>query len=45
MRVIYYWAVKQEQLLMLFIYPKSERDDLSRDQVKTLRRIIEEEYP
>ncbi len=44
-RVIYYWAVKQAQLLMLFIYPKSERDDLSPDQLKTLRKIIEEEYP
>lgn len=44
-RVIYYWAVQQEQLLMLFIYPKSERDDLSRDQLKTLRKMIEEEYP
>ena len=43
-RVIYYWAVKQEQLLMLFIYPKNQRDDLSRDQLKTLRKIIEEDY-
>jgi hypothetical protein len=44
-RVIYYWAVRQEQLLMLFIYPKSERDDLSPDQLKTLRKTIAEEYP
>ena len=44
-RVIYYWAVKQERLLMLFIYPKSERDDLSPDQLKILRKIVEDEYP
>lgn len=44
-RVIYYWAVTQGQLLMLFIYSKSEREDLTRDQIKTLKRIIEEEYP
>lgn len=44
-RVIYYWAVEQAQLLMLFIYPKNERDDLSTAQLKTLRKIIEEEYP
>ena len=44
-RVIYYWAVKQEQLLMLFMYPKSERDDLSPGQLKTLRKIVEDEYP
>jgi hypothetical protein len=44
-RVIYYWAVTQEQLLMLFIYSKSEREDLTREQLKTLKKIVEEEYP
>jgi hypothetical protein len=44
-RVIYYWAVTQEQLLMLFMYPKSERDDLTAAQIKVLRTIVEEEYP
>jgi hypothetical protein len=44
-RVIYYWAVRQEQIVMLLRYPKSERDDLTKDQLKILRRIIEEEYP
>lgn len=43
--VIVYRAVAQEQLLMLFMYPKSERDDLSRGQLKILRQIVEEEYP
>jgi hypothetical protein len=44
-RVIYYWAVTQEQLLMLFMYPKSERDDLTAAQIKVLRTIVEEEFP
>jgi hypothetical protein len=44
-RVIYYWAVSQEQLLMLFIYPKNELDDLTPAQIKILRTIVEEEYP
>jgi hypothetical protein len=44
-RVIYYWAVRQEKLVMLLLYPKNERDDLTKDQLKTLRRMIEEEYP
>lgn len=44
-RVIYYWAVQQEKLVMLLLYPKNERDDLTKDQLKILRRIIEEEYP
>jgi hypothetical protein len=44
-RVIYYWAVSHEQLLMLFIYPKNERDDLTREQLKSLKKLIEKEYP
>ncbi len=44
-RVIYYWAVAHEQLLMLFIYPKSERDDLTAAQIKALGTIVKEEYP
>jgi hypothetical protein len=43
-RVIYYWAVAQDQLLMLLMYPKSERDDLSQEQLQILRKIVEEEY-
>lgn len=44
-RVIYYWAVSSEQILMLFMYPKSERDDLTPTQIKMLKQIVEEEYP
>lgn len=43
-RVIYFWAVTQNRLLMLLIYPKSEQDNLTREQLKILRRIVEEEY-
>jgi len=44
-RVIYYWAAKQERLLLLFMYPTSERSDLTPDQLRSLRKIVEEEYP
>jgi mRNA-degrading endonuclease RelE of RelBE toxin-antitoxin system len=44
-RVIYYWAVAGERILLLFMYPKGERDDLSAGQIKVLRKIVEEEYP
>lgn len=44
-RVIYYWAVAQDRLLMLLIYAKSEQEDLSPDQLKILKQIVEEEYP
>jgi mRNA-degrading endonuclease RelE of RelBE toxin-antitoxin system len=44
-RVIYYWVKNQERILMLLIYAKTEQDDLTPDQLKVVRRIIEEEYP
>jgi mRNA-degrading endonuclease RelE of RelBE toxin-antitoxin system len=44
-RIIYYWAVVPEKLLMLLIYTKSEQEDLTPEQLKVLKRIIEKEYP
>ena len=44
-RVIYYWAVAHEQLLMLLIYPKNVQEDLTPAQGKLLRQIVEAEYP
>ncbi|MBI5822980.1 MAG: hypothetical protein HZB18_03060 [Chloroflexi bacterium] len=44
-RVIYYWAVKQERVLMLLIYPKNVKDDLTQEQLKILRNIVKEEFP
>jgi mRNA-degrading endonuclease RelE of RelBE toxin-antitoxin system len=43
-RVIYYWAVKKETVLMLFVFEKSERDDLTPDQVKQLAEVVREEF-
>jgi len=43
-RVIYYWAVRRNILLMLMIYAKNEMDDLSPVQLRVLRRLVEEEY-
>jgi hypothetical protein len=44
-RVVYYWAVEQDSILMLFIFGKNERSDLTPAQIKVLRQIVEEEYP
>jgi hypothetical protein len=44
-RIIYYWATAQDRILMLFIYAKNESDNLRPDQIKTLRQIVEKEYP
>lgn len=43
-RAIYYWVVAQNQILMLFMYPKSEKDDLTPQQLKLLRDVVEKEY-
>jgi mRNA-degrading endonuclease RelE of RelBE toxin-antitoxin system len=45
LRVIYYWVKIQERILMLFIYPKANQEDLTPNQLKVLCKIIEEEYP
>lgn len=44
-RTIYYWAVSKDQILMLLMYAKNEQDNLTVEQLKVLRRIVEEEYP
>ena len=42
-RVIYYWVTKRHQMLMLLIYPKSARDDLTADEQKLLAKLVEQE--
>ena len=44
-RVIYYWAVSEEKILMLFVFAKPDQEDLSHEQEQTLRAIVEEEFP
>ena len=43
-RVIYFWHPVSSRLLMLFAFAKNERADLTADQRKVLRRIVESEY-
>ena len=43
-RVIYYWAVRRDHILMLLIYQKNEQDDLTPAQLQRLRQIVEKEY-
>jgi hypothetical protein len=42
-RVIYYWLRPRDTILMLFVFRKNERSDLSKDQLKTLRSIAAKE--
>lgn len=43
-RVIYYWAASHDVVLMLLIYGKNERDDLSAEQRKVLVALVKEEF-
>lgn len=43
-RVIYFWVTKEDQVLMLFMYPKNVQDDLTSQQLKILREIVEKEF-
>jgi len=42
MRVIYYWQTADDQIWLLVAYRKTERDDLSHDEIKQLRRLVDE---
>ena len=43
-RAIYYWATKDDVVLMLLAYPKNERDDLTPEQKKILSALVKEEF-
>ncbi len=42
LRVIYYWQTADDVVWMLLAYPKNEKDDLSRDQVRQLKALVED---
>jgi len=42
-RVIYYWMRDRDLILLLLAYPKSEQDDLTAEQKRLLRGVVEEE--
>ncbi len=41
-RVIYYLAVSREKIFMLDIYTKNEKTDLTTEQIRTLKNLVEE---
>ena len=43
-RIIYFVALDDGQILMLYVYAKNDRGDLSESQKKALRAIVEAEY-
>ena len=43
-RVIYYWAVRKDLILLLYAYPKSVSADLSPKQVAQLAQAVKQEF-
>ena len=43
-RIIYYWAVKHDQIFMLLMYPKNKQDNLTAKQIQMMRKIVEDEF-
>lgn len=41
-RMIYYWVVARDRILMLDIYSKNEKEDLSAAELKQLRVLIKD---
>ena len=42
LRVIYYWQVAEDQIWLLLAYAKNEQDDLSQDQIRELKRLVDD---
>lgn len=40
-RTIYYWMQADNQIYMLYVYPKNEQEELTTDQKKALKTIVE----
>jgi len=43
-RIIYFWAAEQSVILMLFMFPKNEQADLTTEQKRRLRQVVEAEF-
>ena len=44
LRVIYYWDKPSSRCFMPFLYAKNEQGDLTPSQVRTLARLVREEF-
>ncbi|MGI8641528.1 MAG: type II toxin-antitoxin system RelE/ParE family toxin, partial [Pyrinomonadaceae bacterium] len=39
-RIIYYYAVKKERILLLDIYPKNEKKDLTAEELENFKDVV-----
>jgi len=43
-RIIYYWATNKNQIYMLLAYAKNKCTDLTKEQLSTLKKLVEQEF-
>jgi hypothetical protein len=43
-RVIYYWAVREDAILLLYAYRKNVAADLTANQVQQLAKLVKKEF-
>jgi mRNA-degrading endonuclease RelE of RelBE toxin-antitoxin system len=41
-RVIYYWVTENDQIYMIYMYPKSSRETLTKAQLNLLRKLLKD---
>jgi len=44
LRILYYWHQYRAILVLLVAYAKTERDDLTRAQLRVLKGVVKEEF-
>jgi mRNA-degrading endonuclease RelE of RelBE toxin-antitoxin system len=44
LRIVYYWAYDPQVILMLYLFPKNVREDLTEEQRRVLCRVVEQEF-
>jgi len=42
-RIIYYWWVNKDQISMLLAYSKNQQDDLTKDQIQILKKLMKDD--
>jgi hypothetical protein len=43
-RVIYYWTTSDYQIFMLYAYAKNDQEDLTKEQLMVLKKLVESEF-
>ena len=44
LRFMYFWEPARETIYFLYLFPKNEQADLTRAQLRVLRKVVEEEF-